>query len=350
MVVKTTDERIRKSARAEATPLPLSLEFHFEVGHPALTIAMLPAGFSPFAPAEAKPEHAQDMSNHSIDPWSWPVRRWSSPFGSLAYVDSGGDGSPLLLVHGLPTAKELWYPLIPLLLASDPTLRIIAVDLLGYGASEKPTGGVHHREQAAVLDGLRRHLEIPRLSLVAHDLGASVAIDVLGAYAEGIERLVLMSPPVYPDFREPPVVKLLRIPGLGRGLLRIATPLLFAVAIGRGLSHPARLTRRLRRSMLRPYRGPAGRSALRRNLHWGRPADVFADYPAIMHKIALSTLIIQGCADPYIPIAQVARLHRHIRGSKLLLIADGAHFLPIDTPRAIAAALLDFIDNHSTSS
>ncbi|HFE46721.1 MAG TPA: alpha/beta hydrolase [Nannocystis exedens] len=284
------------------------------------------------------------MSKPADNPWSWPVRKWHCASGDLAFVDSGGDGCPLLLVHGLPTAKELWFPLIPWLLASDPTLRIIAVDLLGYGASEKPCPGVRHREQAAALDGLRRQLKIPRLTLVAHDLGASVAIDVLGAYAEGIERLVLVSPPVYPDFREPPVVKLLRIPGLGRGLLRIATPLLFDLAIGRGLSHPARLTPRLRRAMLRPYRDSNGRSALHQNLNWGRPAQVFAGYPAIMHNIAVPTLLIQGCDDPYIPIAQVARLHQHIAGSKLLLIADGAHFLPIDTPRAIATALLDFID------
>ncbi len=290
------------------------------------------------------------MSNPARDPWSWPVCRWSSPSGDLAFVDGGGEGSPLLLVHGLPTAKELWFPVIPWLLAGDPTLRIIAVDLLGYGASEKPSSGVQHRNQAAALDGLRRHLGIPRLTLVAHDLGASVAIDVLGAYAEGIERLVLISPPVYPDFREPPVIKLLRIPGLGRGLLRIATKLLFKLAIGRGLSHPAQLTRRLQRAMLRPYRDSEGRSALRRNLSWGRPAQVFAAYPTIMHRIAIPTLIIQGCDDPYIPIAQVARLHRHIAGSKLLLIADGAHFLPIDTPRAIAIALLDFIDKHDYGS
>jgi pimeloyl-ACP methyl ester carboxylesterase len=279
--------------------------------------------------------------DHS-DPWSWPVRACASPRGELAFVDSGGDGPALLLVHGLPTAKELWFPVIPHLLAADPSLRILAVDLLGYGASAKPRAAVHHREQAAALDTLRRHLEIDRLTLVAHDLGASVAIDVMGSYAAGVERLVLLSPPVYPDFREPPVVKLLRVPGLGHALLAAGTSLLFTAAMTTGLRHPERLTPRLHRAMVEPYRGAAGKGALRRNLWWGRPTEVFAGYPATIRSITAPTLVIQGCADPYIPIAQVERLHRDIADARLRMIADGAHFLPIDAPQAVADALADF--------
>lgn len=290
------------------------------------------------------------MSVSPRDPWTWPIHRCPTAHGSLAYVDSGGDGAPLLLVHGLPTAKELWYPVIPRLLAGDPSLRIIAVDLLGYGASAKPSARVHHREQAAALDALRRHLGLPQLTLIAHDLGASVAIDVMGAYAEGVSRLVLMSPPVYPDFREPAIVKLLRIPGLGQTLLAVGTPLLFTAAMHRGLSHPQRLSPRLFRAMVSPYQGLGGRAALRRNLWWGRPSEVFTEYPRTIRTIQRPTLIIHGCADPYIPIAQVARLHRDIIGSTLRLIADAAHFLPIDAPAEVAASLLEFLRADAQSS
>ena len=287
--------------------------------------------------------HPCGVSPSPRDPWTWPIRSCPTAHGELAYVDSGGNGAPILLVHGLPTAKELWYPVIPRLLAGDPSLRIIAVDLLGYGASAKPSARVHHREQAAALDALRRHLGRPQLTLVAHDLGASVAIDVMAAYPEGVSRLVLISPPVYPDFREPAVVKLLRVPGLGQGLLAVGTSLIFTAAMHRGLSHPQRLTPRLRRAMLSPYRDPDGKAALRRNLWWGRPSEVFAEYPRTIRTIEAPTLIIQGCADPYIPIAQVARLHRDIIGSQLRMIADGAHFLPIDTPAEVASTLLNFL-------
>jgi len=279
------------------------------------------------------------------DPWSWPVRTCPTSLGELAYVDSGGDGAPVLLVHGLPTAKELWYPMIPGLLRGDPTLRIIAADLLGYGGSAKPRRRIPHPGQARALDELRRHLGLPRITLVAHDLGASVAIDVMGAYGPTIERLVLMSPPVYPDFREPPVVKLLRIPGLGQALLAAATPLLFWAAMTKGLAHPERLTSPLRRAFVRPYEGAAGKAALRRNLWWGRPREMFAEYPRIIRTIAAPALIIQGCADPYIPMEQVVRLRRDLRGAQLKLIADGAHFLPIDAPEEIAAALLSFFSD-----
>ncbi len=290
------------------------------------------------------------MSASPRDPWTWPLHRCPTARGDLAYVDSGGDGAPIVLVHGLPTAKELWYPVIPRLLAGDPSLRIIAVDLLGYGESAKPSARVHHREQASALDGLRRHLGLETITLVAHDLGATHAIDVMGAFAAGVSRLVLMSPPVYPDFREPPVVKLLRVPGLGQGLLALGTSLLFTASMHRGLAHPERLTPRLHRAMVSPYRGAEGKAALRRNLWWGRPAEVFAEYPRTIRGIEVPTLILQGCADPYIPMAQVARLHRDIHGSQLRLLADGAHFLPIDTPAEIAAALLKFLRENGDES
>lgn len=281
------------------------------------------------------------MSVDPRDPWSWPVHTFESPLGPIAYVDSGGEGSPLLLVHGLPTAKELWFPLIPHL---PPGLRIVALDLLNYGASGKPRRQVHHREQAAIVDALRRHLGLGEVTLIAHDLGASVAIDVMGAHPEGVARLILMSPPVYPEFREPPVVKLLRLPGLGHGLLALATPLLFRAAMGRGLVHRARLTPRIRRAMIDPYRGDKG--ALRRNLWWGRPAEVFAAYPEIIRRIAVPTMIIQGCADPYIPHAQVQRLHQDVAGATVRMIADGAHFLPIDAPEEVAAAIVEHLAAH----
>ncbi|MEZ4452663.1 MAG: alpha/beta fold hydrolase [Nannocystaceae bacterium] len=279
------------------------------------------------------------MAVDPLDPWTWSARAHDGPHGRMAYVERPGPGPAVVFVHGLPTAKELFYGVLARL---DPALRIVAVDLLGYGASSQPRRRIHHREQAAAIDALRQHLGIDRYTLVAHDLGASVAVDVLRDHAASVERLVLISAPVYPDFREPAIVRLLRVPAVGPALLRVGAWVLFRGALARGLARPARLDRRLADALFRPYRGSAGRSALRRNLWWGRPADVFSDYPVILRRIAVPTLILHGCADPYIPIEHAGRLHRDVAGSTLRMIADGSHFLPIDSPEALAGALADF--------
>ena len=69
-----------------------------------------------------------------------------------------------------------------------------------------------HKQRADVLDELRSHLKLETFILVAHDLGASVAMDYMGKYGQHVAQLVLMSPPVYPDFQEPRVVKMVRTP------------------------------------------------------------------------------------------------------------------------------------------
>src|ERR1700726_2437843 len=61
--------------------------------------------------------------------------------GATIHVVSGGQGPPLLLLHGAPQSHATWYKIAPDL-AKDYTLVI--ADLRGYGDSSKPEGGKNH--------------------------------------------------------------------------------------------------------------------------------------------------------------------------------------------------------------
>jgi 2-hydroxymuconate-semialdehyde hydrolase len=258
---------------------------------------------------------------------------FQSSHGRISYTDSGAGTPPLILMHGLPTAKELFAPVLPHL---ESSFRVIAFDLNDYGQSEKIGRHISHRQRADVLDELRAHLGLDRFTLVSHDLGASVAIDYMG-------RLVLMSPPVYPDFDEPVLVKLTRLPGVGPLLIRLAVERLLRSGIKRGMVHKARYTPAFHQALRAAFTGPDGRAALWRILRWGRPRQVFADYPHIIRAIQVPTLVIQGRRDPYIPASQAERLARDISGAELVWIDDGSHFLPLDTPEPVAQAINAFI-------
>lgn len=272
-----------------------------------------------------------------------------TPRGRLAYSDSGvvsgqESGPPLILMHGLPTAKEIWDPVRPLL---DAGRRVVAFDLHDYGESDRldgmRAGPIGHAERAAMLDRLRAHLGFDRFVLVAHDLGASVAIDYLGAFGAHVERLVLMSPPVWPDFREPAVVKLVRLPGLGEALLWVMSEYMLDRSIRQGMVHRERYTAAIAGAIHRAYAGAAGRAALMRCLRWGRPAEMFAGYPAIMRSIAAPTLVVQGARDPYIPREHAERVVADVPDGRLVVIEEGGHFLPMDAPEAVAAAINGFL-------
>jgi len=148
-------------------------------------------------------------------------KQFNSSHGNIVYTDSQQGTEPLIFMHGLPTSKELWQPVLPHLAAN---LRIITFGLSDYGESEKIGRPISHKERADVLDELRTHLVLDQFILVAHDLGSSVAIDYMGKYAQHVKRLVIMSPPVYPDFKEPAIVKLVRIRGLGEVLVGAIRP------------------------------------------------------------------------------------------------------------------------------
>jgi len=264
-----------------------------------------------------------------------------SSHGHIVYTDSQAGAKTLVLVHGLPTSKELWNPVLPHL---DPNFRIVALDLNDYGQSEKIGRAISHKQRADVLDELRQHLELRSFVLVAHDLGASVAIDYMGAYGDHVQKLVLMSPPVYPDFKEPAVVNLVRKPRIGEGVVRVMRNTLFSTSIKRGLVHKSHLTPELLESFSSAFAGAQGETTLLRNLRWGRPAEIFRDYPDIIRSIRTPTLILQGCEDIYIPADQASRLHADIPAStRLVFIEHGNHFLPIDTPEIVAEEINAFV-------
>ena len=122
-----------------------------------------------------------------------------SSFGRVAYTDTQPEQpvATLLMVHGLPTAKELFAPVLPYL---SPHFRVITFDLNDYGESDKLNqftskrvgAGMTHQQRAAVIDELRQHLNLTEFVLVTHDLGSSVGIDYMRRYAQYVKKIQII--------------------------------------------------------------------------------------------------------------------------------------------------------------
>ena len=271
----------------------------------------------------------------------------STSLGDVAYWDVGApDSSEVrILLHGLPTSKELWLPVLDAM----PEGRTVVVDLLDFGQSSAiDPFTLDHRKRAQAIDELRGELGINTFDLIAHDLGASVAVDYMGLFSDRVEQLVLMSAPVYPDFEEPVVVDLVRKRWLGMPLLRLMPRLLYRRTILHGLVHKSALDDVQMSAFKRDYAGRPGKERMWQSLSWGTPEEMFAGYPDILQDIAIPTLLIHGQHDPYIPLEHAHRMDEDIPDSKLVIIERGAHFLPIDTPQEVAAALSAFLTPEET--
>jgi pimeloyl-ACP methyl ester carboxylesterase len=225
----------------------------------------------------------------------------------------------------------------------SPDYRVITLDLNDYGESAKIGRHISHKERAEVLDELRHHLALDTFHLIAHDLGASVAVEYMGSYSRHVQKLMLLSPPVYPDFAVPFIVKLVRIPVLGELLVALLAPRLLRIGIQRGMVHKEQLTPEVLGPIERAFSGGKGHAALLRNLRWGTPPVTFRDYPRIIGTIAVPTLVLIGRHDPYIPLAHAERLEDTIQNSRLVVVEDGGHFLPMDTPEEVAREINAFV-------
>lgn len=100
-----------------------------------------------------------------------------------------GEGEPVLLLHGFPDTSYAWRKIIPQL---AERYTVIAPDLLGCGASDRPSVGYEKRSVAAQLRDLVRQLDLGLTDLVAHDVGMIVGYAYACRYPHDVKRLVLM--------------------------------------------------------------------------------------------------------------------------------------------------------------
>ncbi|HTO07932.1 MAG TPA: alpha/beta hydrolase [Myxococcota bacterium] len=134
------------------------------------------------------------MSEGELDPARFRIRR-ESPRGFGQVTVDEGQGFPLLLVHGWPETKRIWWRNVAPLAAAG--FRVIAPDLRGFGESDVAPDGFadtpsHSRDLAALLDALG----VRRVVLVGGDLGGAVIQDFSLRFPERVERLVIFNSPL----------------------------------------------------------------------------------------------------------------------------------------------------------
>ena len=100
----------------------------------------------------------------------------------------GGEGPPVLLLHGHPQTHAMWHAVAPLLAESH---TVVAADLPGYGGSE-PVASGSKREMAQVLVRAMSELGIERFSIAGHDRGARCAYRLALDHPERVERLSVL--------------------------------------------------------------------------------------------------------------------------------------------------------------
>jgi len=106
----------------------------------------------------------------------------------LHYIKSG-NGIPVVFVHGIPTYSYLWRNIIPHL---DDCSQCIAIDLLGFGLSDKPEINYDLQTYQNYFKGMLEALQLNEMILVLHGFGSVIGLDYASKNPEKIKGLVLI--------------------------------------------------------------------------------------------------------------------------------------------------------------
>ncbi|HLL51992.1 MAG TPA: alpha/beta hydrolase [Myxococcaceae bacterium] len=265
------------------------------------------------------------------------------------FAVSEGRGPTVLLLHGFPTSSYDYAELLPALSASR---RVVMVDLPGFGLSSKPRDYSYSLlAQTDVLVEALRQLEVREAHVVAHDMGTSIACELLARRAESslpltLRSLTLMNGSVYQDMAHlTPSQRLLRRPLLGPVFARLSSRTAFRLQFRKLFAHPdavpdAELDRlwellayddgKLRLPQVVGYM----KERMQRAERWHTP----------LRRLDLPALILWGRRDPVAVFAIAERLAREIPGSRLLTLDELGHYPQLEDPARIARELAAFVD------
>ena len=257
-----------------------------------------------------------------------------------------GEGPWLTFIHGFPTSSWDWVPLLPEVAASH---RVLVFDLLGFGDSDKPAGHDWSAfEQADIVEALWRHFGVTATGVVAHDVGLTVALELLARLAEDrlaaqLTDAVLLNGGAYAGFHRPrPIQVWLQRPVIGALIARMLSEGRFGPALAEifGPEHqPA--AAELHQHWLAVARREGGRNYHRLIRYIPERRVNATRWETALEQTAIPVRFVWGMADP-VSGAQMAKVIRERRpGADMVELTGVGHYPQLEAPGEVAAAIIE---------
>jgi len=246
--------------------------------------------------------------------------------GARVHYQEFGDAAkpPMVLIHGYTASVYVWKTVAPML--ADAGFRVIAVDLLGFGYSEKPKWFDYSiQSQARMVSRFLSRLGIGRATVIGSSYGDAVALNLTLDYSEMVEKLVLVDAVCNNEPKEHPLLRLTSIPGVGEAVtpFLIDSKAFLRMRMNGTLAKANHhlITDDRIESIRRPlFAADAHHSVLATARNW--QADRLEQDA---HLINQPTLIIWGDQDTVIPIKHGYKMHEEILNSRFVILKDCGH-------------------------
>ncbi|MDI3243143.1 alpha/beta hydrolase [Arthrobacter sp. AL08] len=257
--------------------------------------------------------------------------------GTRLNVAISGEGAPIVLLHGFPHTWKVWFKMIPTLAEKH---RVIAPDLRGLGASDRPTSGYDARNIASDIRGLLDALDEGAATVVALDAAVPPAFMLGLEHPHRVTQLALMEgtigrlPGAEGFFRAgaPWWFGFHAVPGLAEEVLLGHEPSYIDFFLHSGTARGRGVGDSLRDEFVAAY---TGREALRAAFEHYRVMPINADQIAkaiSSARLRVPTIAIGGGVVGPALAGQLEAVTDDLRSN---LLPDVGHIIPLDAPEAL---------------
>lgn len=261
--------------------------------------------------------------------------------GLRAHVATTGDGEPIVMLHGLP---EHWWQWRRIAAGLGREYRVICPDLRGFGWSRAAAPGMGRLTQMDDLVALMDALDLERVRLVAHDMGALTAAHLAYSAPDRVRAMAILSvPPLFMPLSISMLPAMRHIPRLlfhrrGRSIAHVFDPPYVVTP----------MDQRTVDTYLAPMRRPDIDAAINEVYRW----LVLSEMPRMAagsyrrQRLRVPSLYVFGDEDRPLTAdfvrAQCGDTSRFADDVEIASVPDAAHFLTDDNPDAVQEILREY--------
>ncbi len=278
--------------------------------------------------------------------------------GATINLVHGGEGPPVLLLHGYPETHAMWHKIAPQLARR---YTVVCADLRGYGDSSKPKGLPDHsnyskRAMARDMTEVMTALGHRAFHVVGHDRGGRVAHRMARDHPKRVRTLTVLDIcPTLKMYRSTDKAFatayyhwffLIQKTPLPEDLLKNQVPYYILGRIGRGRSGLKHFSRAAQREYVRCFRDPRTIHATCEDYRAAASIDLVHDQKDLRRKIKMPVLVLWGKQAVVERLFDALRdwreVARDVRGRAI----DCGHFLPEEAPAATLREIERFLRRH----
>lgn len=260
----------------------------------------------------------------------------------LHVEDSGGNGRPVILIHGWPLSAEAWKAQVPVL--RDAGFRVITYDRRGFGRSDKPAAGYDYDTLATDLAGIIEDLDLKNVTVVGFSMGGGEVARYVANHGDERLHSVVFASAVPPyllksdENLEGPLSQE-KADEMRQGLEKDREAFFDEFTVGffsaRGQLKVTEAQRREALALCHQSNQTAALGCMK--------AFATTDFREDLKKVKVPTLVLHGDSDTVPFEGSGKRTHAAIAGSELVVLKDAPHGCNTSHVEEFNAALLNFL-------